>query len=112
MESAAQVKKLSKQSDLVIVVDILSSKMHKYLPGFFLFFYFSMNFLTKATQKGVMSPSGRILQEGYLWGQTHLEISVDRSTIDLLGFKMCAVGVSVIEPCLEGIYCKGLIGEN
>lgn len=59
-----------------------------------------------------MSPSGRILQEGYLWGQTHLEISADRSTIDLLGFEMCAVGDSVIEPCLQGIHCKGFIGEN
>lgn len=37
-----------------------------------------------------MSPSGTILQEGYLRGQTHLEISFDRSAVDLLGFKMCS----------------------
>lgn len=35
-----------------------------------------------------MSPSGTILQDGCLGGQTHLEISVDRFTVDLLGFKM------------------------
>lgn len=86
LEPADGVKKLSKQSDLVIVVDILSSKRHKICQDFFL--NFSMNFLIKATQKGVMSSRGTFLQDGYLGGQAHLEILVDRSTVDLLGFKM------------------------
>lgn len=110
LESADGIKKLSKQSDLVIVVDILSCKMRKICQDFFL--NFSMNFPIKATQKGVMSSSGTVLQDGYLGGQAHLEIWVDRSTIDLcLGLKW-TVADSVREPCLEGIHCRGDTGES